>query len=130
MKSNHISTAKLLGGLFFLNLVLSLSVWLWTRPNGVGEYDASPDGRWTAHVSNLSRGTLTGSRYTYLEIRVVESATGLILTRRELPYGPNDRVPDYSDRSQRFITWATNSNQFTVAITNGASVAIAVSTKT
>jgi hypothetical protein len=126
MKSKRISTAKLLGSLAFVILVLSMSLWLWTQPNGVGEYDRSPDGRWTAHVSSVSRGTLSGSRRTYVEMSIVDSATGVTVARQEIQHGSADRVPAYGDRSQTFIQWATNSSAFTVAITNGSSMTLAV----
>jgi hypothetical protein len=126
MKSKSTNTAKLLGSLAFVILVLSVSLWLWTRPNGVGEYDQSPDGRWTAHVSSMSHGTLSGRRRTYVEMRIVDSATGVTVARQEFQHSLTDQVPAYGDRSQTFIQWATNSSAFTVAITNGSSVTLAV----
>lgn len=110
-------------------LTLAVALWLWTRPNGPGEYRTSPDGKWTAHASNLSRGTIGGDRVYYLEVRLVNASSGFQLAKHELPYNSTDKTLDYGDRSQAFITWATNSSQFTVGTTNGATLVVKVPDK-
>jgi hypothetical protein len=71
-RSNIATRQKLLLGLLIAMGVLFMSEWVWTRPDGVGEYRESPDGRWTAHVSELSRGTIWGGRRLYLELLLID----------------------------------------------------------
>jgi hypothetical protein len=124
-QSKHLeSRSRLLLMLMTVALTLAVVIWLWTRPNGPGEYRTSPDGKWTAHASNLSRGTIRGDRISYLEIRLVNASSGVQLARHEVRYGRHDQAPDYGDRSQTFITWATNSTHFTVGTTNGATLVV------
>jgi hypothetical protein len=57
-------------------LPAALAAWLWFAPSGSGEFRNSPDGRFTAHASNMSVGTLTGGRDHYIEVRIVGAGTG------------------------------------------------------
>ena len=43
---------------------------------GAGEFRHSPDGRYRAHATSMSTGTLLGGRDCYIEVRVVEQASG------------------------------------------------------
>jgi len=105
-------------------IILFLAFWL--KPIGEGEYRDSPNGQWTAHVSALSRGTLLGSRQQYVELSIERRADGVMVWRQELPYTSTDKTPDYGDRSTRFITWASDSTQFSVSTINGAMMTVPI----
>lgn len=96
----------------------------WLLPSGEGEYRDSADGQWRAQVSTLSRGTVLGSRRHYLEVSVERLPDHFMVWRKEIPHAPTDTVPAYGDRGARFISWATNSSQFTVTTTNGAMLVV------
>jgi hypothetical protein len=108
-----------------LVLVVAAFGWaFWLLPMGQGEYRDSPDGLWRAHVSANSRGTLLLSRQRYVELRIERLADGSTTWRQEMPHTDADSVPDYGDRSARFVWWSPDSAQFTVLITNNATVTI------
>jgi hypothetical protein len=114
-----IAFAAVLIGLF------ALVCGAWFVPVGMGEYRESPDGLFTAHVSNVIRGTWT-SRIREVRIRVIRN-DGLVLIDQRLRCGPNDTIPDYSDRSQRFIQWNEESTVVTVRTINSKDVKIELS---
>jgi hypothetical protein len=97
--------------------VATLAATSWFSASGTGEYRNSPDGKFVAHASNLSRGTLFNGRSQYIELRVVESASDRELWRSEFHHESNLKVPDYGDRSQpQSIDWARDSSAVTIPI--------------
>ena len=97
---------------------------LWFASSGTGEVRTSPEDRFTASVSNMSRGTLFGRR-TYLEVRIVENAS-----RREVWRGvrhppPGAKVPSYGSRADRFIVWAAGVSMVTVPVDGGRRLTLA-----
>ena len=98
--------------------------WLWFVPSGSGEFRVSPDGRFTAHASNLSRGSLTGGRDQYLQVWVTENGAGRNGFEQEVwrvvrrhPSGTD--VPVFETRDERFITWAPDSSSVAVPLGGG-----------
>jgi hypothetical protein len=90
---------------------------LWFGSSGTGEYRDSPNGKFVAHASNLSRGTWFNGRVQYIELLVVAAATDRELWRAEFRPEAGVKVPDYGDRSQpRSIDWATDSSAVTIPI--------------
>lgn len=98
----------------------------WLLPAGAGEWCDSPDGIWRAHVSGLTRGTLSGSRRMYVELRIERLVDHSTMWRLEIPHTSADAVPAYGDRNARFISWSPDSLQFTVSTTNGAKMTVPV----
>ncbi|WP_207211156.1 hypothetical protein [Leptolyngbya sp. Cla-17] len=94
---------------------ISVAASFWFSPSGTGEYQTSPDGKFTAHASNMSRGTFIG-RLQYIELRVVESVTQREVWRVEFRHEVVT-VPDYGDRSkQSFVDWAQDSSSVTISV--------------
>jgi hypothetical protein len=108
-----------LGGVVLLGLLAKL----WFSPMGSGEYRESPNQRYTVHASNLNQGTLSGREF-YLEITVIENASGKTIKKIIYPYEPSASVPNYGDRSQQFIQSAQDSNSFTVPVNRFTKVTI------
>ncbi|CAN5872304.1 hypothetical protein BH24DEI2_BH24DEI2_15010 [soil metagenome] len=100
--------------------------WLWFVPSGSGEFQVSPDARFTAHASNLSRGTLTGGRNQYVQVWVTENGSGREVWRvvRRPPAGTE--VPVFENRDERFITWAADSSSVAVPLDGGHRLALEV----
>jgi hypothetical protein len=111
---------------FAVVLLVAVAGWLWFGPSGTGEFRHSPDGRYTAHASNLSAGTLTGGRDWYIEVRVVEQASGREVWRVVHRHPAGADVPDYGSRAGRFITWAADSSAVTVPDAGGRELVLAV----
>ena len=110
-----------------LVIVLGLAGWLWfSSPFGTGEYRHSPDGRYTAHASNLSCGTIRGEREWYIEIRVVEELSGLDVWKIIQSHSSGAEVPDYGNRERKFIVWSADSGSVTVPVANGKELVLAV----
>ena len=89
---------------------------MWFLPCGTAEYGNSPDGRFTAHASNLSRGTMFSGRVQYVELLVVESATEREVWRVHFRHQGSAKVPDFGDRSQKFIKWTQDSSSVTIPV--------------
>ena len=90
---------------------------LWFGPSGTGEWKNSPDGRFTAHAGNMSRGTVFAGRVRYIELSVVENTTGHEVWRVRVQHAGDAKVPDYGDRSQEpFIRWARDSTSVTIPV--------------
>ncbi|MDB5311321.1 MAG: hypothetical protein JWO38_5523 [Gemmataceae bacterium] len=102
-----------------------LLAWLWFGPTGTGEFRHSPDGRYTAHASNMSAATVLGGRDRYIEVRVVEESSGREVRRvvHRNPAGAD--VPDYGSRAGQFITWAEDSS-VTIPVAAGRQLLLAV----
>ena len=79
-----------------------------------------------AQAMNMSAGTLLRGRDWYVEVRVVEQASGWEVWRvvRRHPAGAD--VPDYGSRGRRFITWAADSSSVTVPVGGGEQLVLAV----
>lgn len=107
-------------------ILLAAAAWLWFVPTGTGEYRHSPDGRHTALVSNLSTGTFTGGRDRYIEVRLVEQASGREVWRVVHRHPAGADVPDYGRRDERFITWAADSSAVTVPVGGGRELVLAI----
>jgi hypothetical protein len=107
-------------------LRITAAAWLWFSPSGSGEFRDSPDFRYTAHAYNMSSGTITGGRKTYIEIRVVEKDSGRELWRvfHRPPVGAD--APDYGSRGMRFVIWAGDSSRVTVPVAGGRELVLAV----
>ena len=106
-------------------LLTAALAWLWFVPSGTGEFLTSPDGRFTARASNLSRGTLTGRRDRYVQVQVSENASGRELWR-VVRRPPGTSVPGYGNRDERFITWAGDSSSVTVPLGSGRRLVLEV----
>ena len=100
--------------------------WLWFGPTGFGEFRHSQDGRYTAHAMNMSIGTLTGGRDWYIEVRVVEQASGREVWRVVHRHPAGADVPDYGSRAGRFVTWAADSSAVRVPVAGGRELVLAV----
>ena len=109
-----------------VGLFVAAAVWMWFGSVGTGEFRTSPDGRFIAHVSNLSTGTWAGDREHYIEVRVEEAGSGREVWRvvRSLPAGA--AVPDYGDRATRFLVWADDSSAVTVPMGDSQPLVLAV----
>jgi hypothetical protein len=83
----------------------------WFSASGTGAYRNSPNGKFVAHASNLSRGTLFNGRIRYIELRVVDVASDRELWRSEFYNESNLKVPDYGDRSRPQSIRRGNSQQ-------------------
>jgi hypothetical protein len=131
-ESYHVSVAQLIvvrnQVLIALGMIiLGTLFWaFWQLPAGAGEYRDSPDGLWRAHVFGLSRGTLLGSRRRYIELSLERLRDGSTMWRQQIQHTSADTVPDYGDRSARFISWSADSSQLTVGTTNGATLTVPV----
>lgn len=103
--------------------IVLVAGWGWFSPSGTGEYADSPDGRYTAHASNLRRGTWLHGRVSYIELKVVEQSTGNTVWRAER-YLPNEvRTPEFGDRSKKFIVWARDSRSVSVPVGDASDLA-------
>jgi hypothetical protein len=90
---------------------------LWFSSSGTGEYRNSPDGKFVAHASNLSRGTLLKGRVQYIELLVVDATKDLEVWRLEFRPEIGVKIPDYGDRSkQPTIDWAKDSSAVTIPV--------------
>jgi hypothetical protein len=96
--------------------VVLVAGWGWFSPFGTGEYADSPDGRFTAHASNLRRGTWLHGRVNYIGIKVVEKSTGQTVWKAERYPLPNEVPPEFGDRSKKFIVWAADSRSVSVPV--------------
>jgi hypothetical protein len=74
----------------------------------------------------MSRGKLLGGREQYIELRVVEVATGREVWRVVYCHPPEAEVPDYCLRGVRFVTWAADSSAVTIPIAGGREMTFAV----
>lgn len=106
--------------------LLGIALWCWFAPSGTGESRLSPDGRYEAHADNLRRGTVTGRREQYAEIRVTEVATGREVWRVVHRHHPEAAVPEYGSRGMRFIVWAEDSSAVTVPVAGGRTLSFHV----
>ena len=109
-----------------VGILLTVAAWLWFAPSGTGEYLRSPDGRFTAHVSNLSAGTWAGSREQYIQVRIVEEASDREVWRVVRPHSALATVPDYGSRADRFLVWAADSSSVTVPVGGGQQLILPV----
>ena len=107
-------------------LLTAAAGWLWFMPTGSGELEHSPNGRYTAHAHNLSTGTLLGGRDWYIQVRVVEEASGAEVWRVVHRHPAGADVTDYGSRARRFITWAADSATVTVPVTGGRELVLVV----
>lgn len=107
-------------------LLVTAAAGLWFAPSGTGEFRHSPDGRYTAHAMNMSTGTLTSGRDRYIEVRVVEEASGREVWRVVHRHPSGADVPDYGSRAGRFITWASDSSAVAVPVAGGRELVLAV----
>jgi hypothetical protein len=89
---------------------------VWFSPSGTGEYAHSPDDRYTAHASNLRRGTWLHGRVSYIEIKIVEKLTDNTVWKAERYPLSNELPPQYGDRRKKFIVWAPDSHSVTVPV--------------
>jgi hypothetical protein len=103
-----VATGGVVGG------VILIAASLWFSSSGTGEFQKSPDGRFTANASNMSRGTWFHGRDRYLKLSVVESATEREVWQIQYRYKLGTEVPDYSIRGKHFINWAQNSSSVTI----------------
>lgn len=97
-------------------IVASCAIAIWCNPSGTGEYRKSPNDKFIAHASNMSRGTWWGSRIKYIDLRVEALATHQTLWQAEYQYSNPVGLPDYGSRQQHFITWAADSSAVTIPI--------------
>lgn len=89
----------------------------WFSPSGTGEYQNSPNGKFTANALNMSRGTLFNGRIRYIELLVVELVAQREIWRAEFRHEGELKVPDYGDRSQKpLINWAPDSSSVTLPV--------------
>ena len=96
--------------------VVLIAGWLWFSPWGTGEYAESPNGRYRASASNLRRGTWFRGRVDYVEVTIIELSTGKTVWEvKRFPLS-GERPPDFSDRSKRHITWASDSGSVSVPV--------------
>ena len=107
-------------------LILTVLSSLWFGPSGTGEFRNSPNGRYTAHASNMSTGTLTGGRDWFIEITVVEESSGREVWRIVRRHQAEAEVPEYGNRAGRYVTWAPDSSTVTVPIEAGQSLVLNV----
>lgn len=104
-------------------IVFAGAAWFWFQSSGTGEYETSPDGRFTAHASNLVRGTLRG-RVSYVELRIEEADTMRVLWNIEYQPRPNT-APDYGERrNDPFIVWADDSSTAAFPIGGGRTIVV------
>ena len=107
-------------------ILVVVAGWLWFFPSGTGEFRHSPDGRFTAHATNMTTGTITGGRDRYIKIRVVEDSSGREVWRIVQGHTAEADVPDYGTRGKRFIAWAPDSSSVTVPVADGRELALPV----
>ena len=95
--------------------------------SGTGEYKASPDGKYTAHLSGMrDRSLFSGTRH-YVEIKIEENATGRLVWTAEYEPPAGTVLIDYADRSRQFIQWDPSSRQVDLPLDpNGTVVSIPV----
>ncbi len=105
-------------------LILGFAGNLWFSPSGTGEYRRSPDGRFTAHAFNMTRGTFISGRVAYIELLVIESTSEREIWRTHYFHHADD-VPSYGDRSQApFIRWAADSSSVVIPVGGGRQITI------
>lgn len=114
-------------GIAILVTLLTLSLRFWFKsPLGTGEYRESPDGRYTAHASNMSDGTLGGNRPEYIKISVEETSSSRDIWRIVLNYTGGVDRPEYGMRGIKFILWADDSTSVTVPVFDGQKLVLPV----
>lgn len=101
-------------------LVLIGLLWLWFAPSGTGEYADSPDKRYRAFASNMSRGTWFHGREEYILVDIVDSTTGREVWRAERFPLPGETPPEYGDRSKKFIKWSADSKSVSIPVGGAA----------
>lgn len=101
-------------------VVLAIAAWVWFSSSGVGEYADSPDGRFTAHVSSLRRGTWFHGSVDYIEVILEDSATGKPIWIVQRYLQPGEVPMQYGDRSKKFIKWSPDSKSFSAPVGGAA----------
>ena len=99
--------------------ILAALLFLWFWPRGESQYCDSPDGRWRAHASAFSRGTVLGSRHRYVELRLERLADRAVVWKKQIPYMTGEVLPDYSANSNQSLLWAPDSSWFSTMLRNG-----------
>lgn len=92
-------------------------LWAWTMPSGVGEYRSSPDGKWTAYIDHLNRGTYFG-REDYLQLRIRRTSDERAILECKVLLLDGDTAPTLAERSRRHIEWSPNSTDVTFTLAN------------
>jgi hypothetical protein len=112
--------------ILIVSAIAFIAGWGWFSPSGTGEYLDSPDGRYTAHVSNLSHGTWLLERVNYIEIKIVEKSSDRTVWKAERLALRNEVQPTFGDRSKKFIVWTPDSRSVSISISSVASSSWAV----
>ncbi|MGL6076417.1 MAG: hypothetical protein ACRC8S_19870 [Fimbriiglobus sp.] len=109
----------LLGGLLTIIVMPIITfAWFWFSPVRAGEFRESPDDRYKAHAMNVTQSRLLGGEDHWIEIQVVEQATGRVIWQIVHPHPPEaDFIPYYA-RDMKFIKWAADSSSVTIPIGN------------
>jgi len=78
-------------------------------PIGEGRYEASPNGQYTAHASNLYDESFWGNTRSYYEFEI-ENNRGIVIRSIEIPLPPNS--VDFRNGNGQ-IFWAADSKSVT-----------------
>jgi hypothetical protein len=113
-----VATGGVVGG------VIMIAAGFWFSPSGTGEFQKSPDGKFTANASNMSAGTWFHGRDRYIKLSVVESATEREVWQIQYRDKLGAKVPDYSIRGKHFINWAKDSSSVTIPTSDDRKVTL------
>jgi hypothetical protein len=116
----------IVGAVIAAMVLVGIACGLWFAPIGSGEYKTSPDGRYTAEVSNETCGTWLHGRMQYVRVDVTESSSGRALFGLDYFPAKGVVVPDYEDREQKYIQWQPDSSAVAIPIDSGKSIVLPV----
>lgn len=108
----------------FLATLLFLAYWF--LPSGVGESEASPDGRFRASIMNYQAGKITGHKEPYIQIQILDVASGKTLWRANYFHEFGASVPNYIEFFGDFIEWSPDSREVRLLVADGKKISIPV----
>jgi hypothetical protein len=106
--------------------ITAVFCWCWFAPSGGGEYRTSPNGRFTAYASNLSRSMPVAAGEAYIELRVEDDSTGKEIWRVTKRPTAGAKTPDYRNGGNNLIVWAEDSSSVTIPVGNGQAMTLPV----
>ena len=95
-----------------------LTIYIYTLPNGTGEYQEAPNHRYRATAQSMQRRTFTGEQIRYLEFRVESTVNRTIIWRTIYYPATADGWVELGSRSTQFIHWNDRSSAVSFTLSN------------
>lgn len=108
-----------------LLIVIYVAWQIWFYKYGTGEYEISPNGRYTAHLSRYYERTLWDGEIDYVRAKIVDTKTEEIVWKLEYKPDNTSNLYDYGIRGLKFIQWNAASTEVTFPLdTTGKQVVV------